>query len=335
VKAVLIGLALMVAACGGSPSATPASPSPRTAGPLSDTWTLTRAAWHRSNGSGPTPRYLSSLAYDPPRHDYVLFGGLTAKGVSAETWTWDGTTWTLVHPKHSPRARYSAAFGYDPRYRVALLFGGRVLDQAEDAPDQQTWAWDGTDWTDVTSPARETGAREGASIVTAGGDALLFGGRLANDIYYGDARIWDGHGWARVDQGSGPEGRADAAVAWNPASSSLLVFGGLGLRADVGPGNFGRPLADGWTLKDGVWNKLDATGPPPLAEAGAIWDGARTRITLLFGMACPNPQNDAWAWDGSAWSRSALPVPARWGASVAQDGAGDVLVFGGDDQTGC
>jgi hypothetical protein len=55
----------------------------------------------------------------------------------------------------------------------------------------------------------------------------------------------------------------------------------------------------------------------------------------MFGMVCPNPVADAWSWNGSTWKRSSLPVPARWSAAVAEDSSGDVLVFGGDDESGC
>jgi hypothetical protein len=37
------------------------------------------------------------MAYDAARQEVVLFGGYRP-GVVGDTWTWDGSTWTLVDP---------------------------------------------------------------------------------------------------------------------------------------------------------------------------------------------------------------------------------------------
>ena len=44
----------------------------------------------------------------------VLFGVASSSGCLADTWTWNGTTWTEASPATSPPARYVASMAYDP-----------------------------------------------------------------------------------------------------------------------------------------------------------------------------------------------------------------------------
>ena len=71
------------------------------------------------------------MAYDTARHQVVLFGGLLASGGGgADTWVWNGTTWTQEFPAASPPARDLAAMTYDSVRHETILFGGRSLESA-------------------------------------------------------------------------------------------------------------------------------------------------------------------------------------------------------------
>jgi hypothetical protein len=333
-KSAWIAALLLLAACGGSQSATVTSPTPRTPGPLGDTWTWTGTAWHLASSGGPAPRYLAALAYDAPRHVFVLFGGQTKTATSDETWTWDGAKWKAMSPAHKPPPRRGAAMAYDPTHQVVVLYGGLVPDQAEGFDASDTWTWDGSDWTLVSAKAEATGPREGARMLTAGGRALLFGGRAYNVQYYGDAWTWDSKTWSRVDRSPTPPGRAHAAVAWDPVDSSLVIFGGSGLNSTGGPGEQGTPLSDAWSLTGGKWTQLSSEGPGRLEFASAMWDGKK--FVVLLGMPCPNPSSDAWGWDGKSWLKLASPgISARYGAALAPTPDGKALLFGGSDERGC
>ncbi len=335
-KIALIAAAVLLAACGGSPDVARPTPSPQTSGPLGDTWTRDGATWHHATGIGPASRYLAALAYDSKRNVFVLFGGQTAKGTSDETWTWDGEDWIQMSPAHKPPARRAAGMAYDPVHQVVVLFGGLIPDQAEGREANDTWTWDGSDWTEMDAGPGPPSKRQGLSVITAGDRIILFGGHVANALYFGDAWSWDGKTWYRVDIGPGPPGRGAAAVAWNPIDSSLFVFGGSGFNATGGPGAQGTPLSDGWMLTRGMWTQLNSSGPGRLAYANAIWDRAGTRVVVLLGMPCPEPSDAAWAWDGTAWSKLANPgISARWGAALAENKDGKALLFGGSSEAGC
>ena len=333
----VVAIALLSSCTSSQPAVS--IPTPHTPGPLGDTWTRDRGAWHEHTLSGPSPRYLASITYDQARHDYVLFGGLTARGTSGETWTWDGRRWTLRRPAHSPPPRRGAAIAFDPVHRVVVLYGGLVPDQAEGTVAADTWTWNGNDWSEVGGVDPGPGRREDASMVSTPDGVLLFGGREFNTKYYGDVWSFDGAKWTFVigNTPRGPSGRAAAAVVWNPAQEALLVFGGVARNAAAGPGAQGVPLADTWVLTPPGWVAVRPQGPPSLAFASALWDAAGNRVLVMFGMHCPDPVNDLWGWEGNvAWSKiGSVAAPARWGAAAAADGSGDLVVFGGDDQAGC
>ena len=64
---------------------------------LSDTWTWDGTNWtEQFPDNSPGVRLVNGLASDSKRDRVVLFGGQTAAGSTplADTWTWDGTTWT-------------------------------------------------------------------------------------------------------------------------------------------------------------------------------------------------------------------------------------------------
>src|SRR6266576_6618843 len=170
-------------------------------------------------------------------------------------------------------------------------------------------------------------------MVTAGDRVLLFGGNFGNLRYYADAWSWTGATWSRVDRNPTPPGRGNAAIAWNPPDSSLLVYGGAGINSQAGPGAQGQQLNDVWVLKNGAWAELKAAGPPRLASGNAVWNQKTQQLVVLFGINCPDPTNEAWVWDGASWTQSAnVKVPARWGAAAAQESGGNVLLFGGSDE---
>lgn len=94
----------------------------------------------------PAARYEHAMVYDAARDRVVMFGGRNGVTYFDETWEWDGVDWTLKSPSTSPGKRAGHAMAYDAEHQVVLLFGGFRNDEAPGTVDD-TWEWDGTDWT--------------------------------------------------------------------------------------------------------------------------------------------------------------------------------------------
>ena len=97
---------------------------------------MIRILWTQNQDAGPGPRGYQAMAYDSSRGRTVLFGGLGASGVLADTWEWDGGNWTQMADS-GPPARSSHAMAYDVQRNQTVLFGGRGSD-AHDLKDD-TW----------------------------------------------------------------------------------------------------------------------------------------------------------------------------------------------------
>ena len=112
-----------------------------------------------------------------------MFGGLADVNPN-NTWTYDGTTWTLQSPAVQPLLVYAASAAFDPGLQGVVLFGG-----GSGGEDQNTtWRWDqvGATWTLLSTP-HSPPAREGAGMTydAALHHVILFGGQ-DNNGYFND-----------------------------------------------------------------------------------------------------------------------------------------------------
>ncbi|MFN2507284.1 MAG: kelch repeat-containing protein, partial [Chthoniobacterales bacterium] len=57
-------------------------------------------------------------------HRLLLFGGYGDNGEMNDTWSWNGTTWTELHPATSPSPRTYPSMCADPAGNAVVLFGG-------------------------------------------------------------------------------------------------------------------------------------------------------------------------------------------------------------------
>jgi hypothetical protein len=116
---------------------------------FSDTWEWDGAQWlQRTSAVTPGPRRFHALAYDASRARTVLFGGASGAGVTlADTWEWDGTNWSMAAPATVPPQRSDHAMTYDAARRRVVMFGGNPGGGViVTGPYDDTWEWDGVDW---------------------------------------------------------------------------------------------------------------------------------------------------------------------------------------------
>jgi hypothetical protein len=96
---------------------------------LDDTWTWNGSNWTEQQPANvPPPRAYSIMAYDPTSSSVILFGGCNACYGSTtynDTWSWSGSTWTLLRTGHVPFERTNAAVVGGTEVTPLLMFGGR------------------------------------------------------------------------------------------------------------------------------------------------------------------------------------------------------------------
>ncbi len=97
-------------------------------------------AWKQANTYKNGPLLSNGVfAGDPATHSDVA---LTPSG---QTWVWTGT-WTREHPGTTPTALDGTAFAYDATSHQVVVFGGIGLTGRASGLYNQTWTWNGTDW---------------------------------------------------------------------------------------------------------------------------------------------------------------------------------------------
>jgi hypothetical protein len=201
-----------------------------------DTWVWDGASWTRVSTGGPSPRRLHALAYDISRRRVVLFGGdgsTSSATPLADTWEWDGVSWTLMPTSVAPSARFGHFLGYDLLSARVVLFGGTSVPSGSAFGD--TWEWDGVRWTQrspkVSPPARAFAA--GAFNLSR--LRLTMHGGAAPIQSVTDAWEWDAlaNQWNPVAMAGGiPVGRQLHGVGYEPAGRCVVV-GGWGWTSSI------------------------------------------------------------------------------------------------------
>lgn len=265
------------------------------------TWEWDGVRWTEVIPAGllPPPRSFFGLTYDSARERVVLYGGLECSGPCtnplSDIWEWDGSNWTDRTPTsgEAPPARYSPGVAYDRARSRFVLFGG--LD-ASGATLDDTWEWDGSQWSNPTAPTGPPPRSEPAMAYDDDRDqVILFGGLESRPVagasldLLADTWVWDGSSWTNVTPSSGnPPDRAEAEMVYDAARRRPVMFGG------VGPTGL---LADLWEWDGNTWSQLipDARrGPSGRYGHAMAYDSGRLRLVLRGGRGPEAIPKDTW-----------------------------------------
>lgn len=286
--------------------------------PSGSTWLATPAGWtdlSPSSGPGPSPRLGAALAEDPATGALVLFGGSSTRPL--------GDTWTLASSPlalsvtASPTAGAAplsaqlsaAASGGVPPYSIVWSFGDGGSSEGR---------WNATHV--YAAPGNYTLR---VTATDAGGSAA------SQTVPIEALSVWSSaHQWGNVGRGipSTPTARHSAQLAYDPAVSAAILFGGEAAG--------GAPLGDTWEFANNVWiNLTPGLGASPPARWGATFvddpiDGA---LILFGGTTGSLLLNDTWSFNGTGWHEvpAAAPSPRAFAASTFDDYDGVLLLFGG------
>ena len=131
--------------------------------------------------------------------------------------------------------------------------------------------------------------------------------------------------WTQQAPATSPPARIDAAMAYDAATGSAVLFGGY-------DGHHG--LDDTWTWNGTTWTQEHpAVHPPNRVGASMAYDPATGTAVLFGGYGCCASLDATWTWNGTTWAEQ-IPRPSpptvRIGPTMAYDAAtGTVVLFGG------
>ena len=264
------------------------------------------------------------MVYDQTRNEMLMFGGRDDSLTKfTDTWRYTpGGGWVDAAPVSNPDGRTNFGMAYDVTNANVVLFGGSAFSASND-----TWLWDGTDWTQVF-PALSPPPCFNAQLAFCALTGLVV--MLHED---GDTYSWDGTNWILESPSSVPGLRAGQGFG-STSDGYVVMFGGdkTGLSGSWG---------DTW-LWDGDWHLQTVAGTP---EAGL---SANIDNSILFGNEYIDGTgnfngNKTWQWVGTGWNElldatkynisGVNPMVVQDGRCMAYDLSLDhVVMFGGSDE---
>ena len=178
------------------------------------------------SGSGPSWSH-GSMAYNAVDGTIIYFGGLNFSNTeTADTWSFDGTQWTQLHPATSPPGRMMALMQLDPVTNQPVLFSGFVHSTQRNLDD--TWTWNGSTWVQLHPVTSPPGRNSAASFVDQKVQRFFIEGGVADGLgVANDLWNWTGDNWNQVSLSSTPTQRYDQVAGYDPATMTDVLFGGF------------------------------------------------------------------------------------------------------------
>lgn len=309
----VVGLLLLVQACGSPTSALP-SPTP--------------AATPHIGGVAPPARDFPIMVYDAAHRYVLLFGG----GSMEDTWIWEGSGWTELHPAHHPVATTETIGAFDPVGRHVLLIesptpgvnGGTT-----------TWTWDGSDWyRQQTVHQPDLGFYASLTPDPRTGRLLLI---AVNKPSW----EWDGGDWIPDATPAPPSG---GTVMYDEALSTIVALGVAGGEGSPAAWKLMRDTSASVArsaVATYAWARYPSSGGagPDYPIGQAVYHGALGKVVYFKDTGVSGASGwETWTWDAGTWLLWPQGNQPRgfWRSSETYDAALNALVFfgGGDVEHG-
>ncbi len=295
-----------------------------------------RTLWERASALAPgvaswtkQPTSLvadfAAMAYDSNRQRLVLYGFINS--LEAQTWEYDGATWSQKALPLQPSTRLGTSMIYDATRQRVVLFGGYNNGTTELYGD--TWEYDGTAWTQL-APATPPPARWYASLTydSARGVVVMHGG--ASTVVLSDTwELANGEWTMRVAHSvTSPLRRFGATLAYLPSKNRSVLFGG-----QLPSGYY---ATDTWEYNAGTWSQVTTSAAPPARVFSSFTlDAQRSALVLIGGITDiggGGSLDDVWEYTQTGWSRVTprfAPRPMIGPAGALDTKRGEVVMFGG------
>lgn len=277
---------------------------------LNDTWSWDGANWTQVNTtSSPVPLEGFAMSYDLIRDRIVLFSGWNGGAYPSDTWEFDGTNWAQMTPATSPPGRDWLGMAYDFASNQCIVFGGHDW-QVPGGRLNDTWAWDGTNWTALT-PATLPTPRWGHGMAydPVNGRVIMFGGNDSGSVG-NEMWEWTGTDWSQVTPATTPPPRQWHQMTTDPSRNVVVMTGGEWM---------GTQLNDVWEWDGTDWTQITTPGAPAGTSLHfEAYDPVLGQLLRFGGSTAPGraaSTDETWAYSPTATGlATAVPYGSGCGA---------------------
>jgi hypothetical protein len=294
-------------------------------------------------GTPPSPRYVSSAAYDDANDRLILFSGEVPGPSPNDVWVLVNASgargpaaWIQLYPTGGPPpGRELASLVYAPASNRLIVHGGCggncdpvlndvwVLTNANGTGGTPAW---------IQLPPAPTYARiaHGAAYDPVNNRMIVFGGSNGytintNDVYVLTNADGTGNttpGWEKLyPAGAAPAARSCSSAVYDPAANRLLVFAGAQVESYTAT-NFN----DVWILTNAnglggtpAWIEVAPAGilPSPRTTHSAVYDSAAKQMIVFGGYydGRPSQWHADWPTFNDVWvlsNATGLTGAPRW-----------------------
>jgi hypothetical protein len=270
----------------------------------------------------------ADLIYHPQLQQMLLINCVEdpSKESPGIIWGWDGTQWQRV-TEGGPPGRILGGAAYDEGRNVLTLYGGRPVELGRCS--QETWEWDGQDWTQ--KDAQPPSACDHVEMVydAASGESILFSGLDPSEQPVNETWSWNGEEWKFLSQ-EGPESRGHFGFVYDPNHNQILLYGGY----------TSTTTDEFWAWKDGAWKEVDLSGPGTLSHFGMTYDTTANALYIFGGATSRSTfssfTDQTWVLSDGRWRElSPASSPSERGApAMGYDPMRKrVVLYGGFDSS--
>jgi hypothetical protein len=268
--------------------------------------------WIDLGNGGPSARRGHAAAYDSVRGRTTFFGGVSFQVSFADTWEWDGYTWSQAAPATSPQPRAHHSMVFDAARGRIIMFGGQDENGFRYG---DTWEWDGQSWTQRTGGpmARSRHAMaydSGRSVV------VLFGGSASNQVDLADTWEWNGQTWIPRLTTAFPPAMSGHKMAYDPQRGRSVCAHSIF-------------LTQTWEWDGTTWVAFPTTQLPSIAGLQNLHYEPTFGSVIYTSFA----GNFVAHWNGASWVQVQLGQGVASmcmnGAASATDARGALLIHGG------
>jgi hypothetical protein len=284
------------------------------------TWTWDNTeGWRALDIEGPPPRAYAQMAYDPVRHELILFAGLAAPGPDCpegngdsgfcqDLWSFDGTQWRRLGAyENLGRIRHMMAWSEDLQGMVVagglhteeryapltpILIQGDVVRPL--GPQYSEWV-SMHSGTILWHPEQRT--------------LLLMHGQTDFGCANGDRNRslfeWSDDHWRLLQPGRGL-GRSSTATFFDRQQGVIVSVGGLE-DSKLSYCDHAETVEGTWILSAEGWQLQDIESLPMRTNPGLAYDTLRQRAVLFGGYegreTMTTELQDTWTWEDGRWTQ--------------------------------